>query len=188
MSYEDIGRIYGITGAAIKKAAKKFGLQLKPRRTVTESEDFSHGGSTYPLVNCMNCGTAFRYSPKKHTRFCSHRCQHEYQYIQYISRWQQNLESGFSDSSFSLSKHIRRYLFEKYDNRCQLCDWGETNPFTKRVPLQIHHIDGNFRNNTEDNLQLLCPNCHSLTENYGSRNKNGDHQRTLYFGKSPNRN
>ena len=24
----------------------------------------------------------------------------------------------------------------------------------------------------ESNLQLLCPNCHSLTENFGSRNKN----------------
>ncbi len=27
-------------------------------------------------------------------------------------------------------------------------------------------------NNSEDNLQLLCPNCHALTENFGSRNKN----------------
>lgn len=27
-------------------------------------------------------------------------------------------------------------------------------------------------NNKEENLQLLCPNCHSLTENFGSSNKN----------------
>ena len=27
-------------------------------------------------------------------------------------------------------------------------------------------------NNNEDNLELLCPNCHALTENYGNLNKN----------------
>ena len=27
-------------------------------------------------------------------------------------------------------------------------------------------------NNSEENLQLLCPNCHSLTENFGARNQN----------------
>ena len=30
----------------------------------------------------------------------------------------------------------------------------------------------NRMNNSEENLQLLCPNCHSLTENFGSRNIN----------------
>lgn len=47
---------------------------------------------------------------------------------------------------------------------------GEVNPVTKLVPLQIHHIDGDCLNNNEDNLELLCPNCHSLTETYGNLN------------------
>jgi predicted restriction endonuclease len=67
---------------------------------------------------------------------------------------------------------IRRYLFEKYNSKCQRCGWGEVNSFTKLVPLQVHHIDGNCINNNEDNLQLLCPNCHSLTDTYGSLNAN----------------
>jgi len=37
--------------------------------------------------------------------------------------------------------------------------------------LQIHHIDGNYLNSSEENLILLCPSCHSLTETYGSKNK-----------------
>jgi predicted HNH restriction endonuclease len=45
-------------------------------------------------------------------------------------------------------------------------------PITGNIPLQIHHIDGDATNNKEENLQLLCPNCHTLTENYGSLNKN----------------
>ena len=63
-------------------------------------------------------------------------------------------------------------MFRKYKNKCQLCGCGETNKFTNRIPLQIHHIDGDCTNNDESNLQLLCPNCHSLTSNFGSLNKN----------------
>ena len=68
--------------------------------------------------------------------------------------------------------YIRRYLFEKYNNSCQQCGWSKTNIHTELVPLQIHHIDGDCTNNKENNLELLCPNCHALTENFGSRNKN----------------
>lgn len=79
---------------------------------------------------------------------------------------------------------IRTYLFEKYHSKCQICGWDEINPFTGRVPLQIHHIDGDSCNNREENLQLLCPNCHSLTENFGSRNDNANSGRSIYYGKA----
>lgn len=71
-----------------------------------------------------------------------------------------------------ISNNIRTYLFEKYNNSCQICGWNKVNAFTGKCPLEIHHIDGNYLNNTEENLQLLCPNCHSLTENFKSLNKN----------------
>lgn len=35
-------------------------------------------------------------------------------------------------------------------------------PITGEPPLHVHHIDGDATNNSEDNLQLLCPNCHSF--------------------------
>ena len=38
------------------------------------------------------------------------------------------------------------------------------------IPLELHHQDGNRRNNTLDNLTLLCPNCHALTDSYRGRN------------------
>ena len=38
------------------------------------------------------------------------------------------------------------------------------------MPLEIHHIDGNHKNNHLENLQILCPNCHALTNNYRGRN------------------
>lgn len=67
---------------------------------------------------------------------------------------------------------VKCFLMEKYDCKCQECGWGKENPVTHKVPLQVHHIDGDSTNNTLKNLQLLCPNCHSLTSNFGSLNKN----------------
>lgn len=48
---------------------------------------------------------------------------------------------------------------------CQLEEWqGEL------IPLEIHHIDGDKLNNTLENLQILCPNCHALTDNWRGKN------------------
>jgi len=41
----------------------------------------------------------------------------------------------------------------------------------KPLLLQIDHKDGNWRNNTADNLRFLCPNCHSQTDNYGNKKR-----------------
>lgn len=70
-----------------------------------------------------------------------------------------------------LSSYIRRYLFEKYNYKCAKCDWAKINPYSNTIPLEIEHIDGNSQNNSENNLVLLCPNCHSLTSTYRGLNK-----------------
>jgi hypothetical protein len=50
-------------------------------------------------------------------------------------------------------------------NRCKNHEWlGEP------IPLELEHKDGNRKNNTRDNLECLCPNCHSRTPFYRSRN------------------
>lgn len=40
-----------------------------------------------------------------------------------------------------------------------------------RIVLEVHHKDGNRKNNELDNLQLLCPNCHAMTDNWRGRGK-----------------
>lgn len=170
LSYEEIGRRYEVTGAAIKKAAKRLGIELPTRRKINEAEHFNKDrNSRY----CMVCGTKL---PSENKKFCSYKCQQEYLYLTYIDRWKNGLETGTVGSD-QVSKRIRRYLFNKFNNECCKCHWHEVNPYSGLIPLQVHHKDGNCLNNNEENLELLCPNCHSLTENYGNLNEHSQRVR-----------
>lgn len=55
-------------------------------------------------------------------------------------------------------------------HRCERC--AETRWLEEPIPLEVHHIDGDSLNNEMNNLKLLCPNCHALTENYRGKNIN----------------
>jgi hypothetical protein len=66
---------------------------------------------------------------------------------------------------------VRKYLIEKFGERCARCGWAERHPTTGRVPLEVEHIDGNWKNCAEDNLTVLCPNCHSLTPTFRNLNR-----------------
>ena len=126
-----------------------------------------HGQKKPDHSYCLNCSKEIT----RGRRFCDNTCYAEYERKQYIERWKQGKETGIIGED-GIATAIRKYIFEKHHNSCELCGWNEINPYTGLVPLQIHHIDGNCKNNTEENLQLLCPNCHALTENFGSRNNN----------------
>lgn len=128
---------------------------------------------------CLNCGKHF--TPCRNTagKFCSNKCQVEYEHTQYILRWKDGKESGLR-GSYNISRHIRRYMLEKAHNKCQRCGWSEQNPTTGEIPLDIHHKDGDFTNNKEENLEVLCPNCHSLTDTYKRLNRGGRKDRKKY--------
>ena len=167
MSYDKIGKLYGVSGAAIRKAAKKLGIVLPKRRKINKSETFNKGKILVEKKICLNCDNEL---VENRAKYCSNLCQKEFEYKSYISDWKQGLKDGMRGSD-QISKYIRRYFFSKYDNKCQECNWSEINIYTNLIPLQIHHIDGDCTNNIEENLELLCPNCHALTDNWGSTNK-----------------
>ena len=165
-TYESIGRMFGCTGANIKKQCKKLGIPIIQRRKINASENFNKGKKH--TRKCANCGNDLPQTAKK---YCCLECQQEKQYKDFIERWKRGEEDGVS-GRYGVSNHIKRYLFEKHHYKCEKCDWGEENPITHNIPLQIHHINGDCTDNREENLQLLCPNCHSLTETFGNLNKN----------------
>jgi Zn finger protein HypA/HybF involved in hydrogenase expression len=98
-------------------------------------------------------------------------------YLTYIEKWKMGKVTGMR-GKYSISHYIVRYLFEKYNNKCSKCGWNEVNQYTGKIPLETEHIDGDYTNNKEENLDLLCPNCHSLTPTYKGANRgNGRKER-----------
>lgn len=62
-----------------------------------------------------------------------------------------------------------RLIEEGYKEfKCECC--GLSTWLGKEIPLELHHKDGDNQNNELENLELLCPNCHSLTDNYRWKN------------------
>lgn len=55
---------------------------------------------------------------------------------------------------------------------CEECGWARR-AAEGHLPLEIHHVNGDTADNRLENLQILCPNCHSLKPFYRSRIRNG---------------
>ena len=66
------------------------------------------------------------------------------------------------------TQKFRTALFKLRGKQCECCKI--TTWLNQPIHLELHHIDGDKSNNELTNLQLLCPNCHSYTDNYGSKN------------------
>lgn len=78
----------------------------------------------------------------------------------------------YSKSTCVKTNVLKNKLFEDgiREQKCEEC--GITEWIGEKVPLELHHIDGDRFNNNFDNLQILCANCHSLTPNHsGKKNK-----------------
>lgn len=62
-------------------------------------------------------------------------------------------------------KLIKDGIKEAKCERCGLSEW-----LNQPIPLELHHKDGNHYNNDLENLEILCPNCHSLEPNNSGKN------------------
>lgn len=129
--------------------------------------------------HCINCGKEINDNKRKR-KYCSNACQVEYQQKEWEAKWFSGEINGFYETDHwgNIPDRIRNYLFKKFDSKCSKCGWGEINPYTGKIPLEVEHIDGNHKNNRPENLTLLCPNCHALTEFYRGANKGKGRKKT----------
>lgn len=99
-----------------------------------------------PRNNCLYCGAECN---KPRQKYCNLGCQADFKNIQYINDWKSGIINGCLEKSGKASGTIHRYIWEKYDHKCARCGWCEKHPILGYPPLEIEHIDGDWRNCTE---------------------------------------
>lgn len=128
------------------------------------------------LVKCNFCEKEFKYVSNSKTKFCSITCASNYRISQTNLKIENNITTDITT--------IKRYLLNK-SSSCAIC--GISNMWNNLpLTLQLDHIDGDSDNNNLNNLRLVCPNCHSQTDNFSGKNRGKElktAKRNLYFRK-----
>lgn len=115
-------------------------------------------------MTCLTCGKQLN---KNATKYCSKKCEKEFQLCTYIEQWKEGKHTGTIGIKKPVpSKYIQTY-FKKQQQICSECKIEQWN--NQPLTMEIDHINGNRYDNSIQNLRLLCPNCHSQTNTF--RNK-----------------
>lgn len=133
---------------------------------------------------CLYCGLEITGKDKSRKKFCNSSCAASY------NNMQRNPMSNETKKKISntlkkdiivnethkknISKkalHLKDRLYRDgvKERKCEIC--GITEWQGKEINFQLHHINGNHSDNRIENLQILCPNCHSQTDNYCHLNR-----------------
>jgi hypothetical protein len=96
----------------------------------------------------FECKVSRLKNSKSGLHFCSRECKEK----------AQSLDGGFEEIQpehyGTGTPRYRERAFQKYGIRCKDCDEE------RRYLLTVHHKDGNRENGSDDNLEVLCMNCH----------------------------
>jgi endogenous inhibitor of DNA gyrase (YacG/DUF329 family) len=115
---------------------------------------------------CGQCGI-----PTSKEEFCSRQCR----MINTFKVWKAN--GSLTNQQSKLPKSIRVGLLDEANWQCTWiredtglrCTESRVHSDGRSI-LQIDHIDGNAENNVYENLRVLCPSCHAMTDSFGARN------------------
>jgi hypothetical protein len=113
---------------------------------------------------CLNCSKENKIKGMQYNnKYCNNQCQGERIFLtETLPR--------FKRGEISTMRTLHKCIKSLHGYKCQLCG-NEGSHNNKPLALQIDHIDGKASNNDPKNLRLLCPNCHSQTDTYVSKNK-----------------
>lgn len=165
LSYETIGKYYGVSGTYIKKVAYNLGISL-PGRKKFPIGWIPHNKGKKKIKNCINCNKECNFFSKK---YCSLTCQQQYQSKKLLEKFLAG-DEYFQRATYNPCK-FKPYIIKEQNNKCAICgilnEWNN-----KPIIFIIDHIDGNAANNKRENLRCVCPNCDSQLPTFKSKNKN----------------
>ncbi len=143
------------------QAAVKAGLLTSRSRAQSISLALGGDGTAKLTTHCLECSVEYSFNKTSRSgKFCSVRCSTDY-------IWRTKHLASILNGTAGEGA-LRKYLRSQSNtcSRCGIGDWmGEA------LTLQVDHIDGDCDNNHLSNVRLLCPNCHSQTPNFGSKNR-----------------
>lgn len=143
---------YELNGEKFKEWQKK-NPEAERNRIEKIRKSNSHNRVTQIEIQCETCGRKIlKYNSEiknnKHN-FCSQKC-----YLKSSIPTENILKR---DNITHESRHYAFYFARKlYGDNCMNCG-SEKN-------INVHHKDGNRRNNNPDNLRILCSSCHHRTD------------------------
>lgn len=102
VSYEFIGRKYGVSGNAVKKAAKRLGIILQQKRSINPNEHFNKGKRSKEFY-CQYCGKICKNanSLSNHERLCHDNPNRQISYVNHGK----------------MPEHTKNYYITKYKTR-----------------------------------------------------------------------
>lgn len=113
------------------------------------------------MFKCLNCGKEQPFRKNTDNKYCNNKCQQEHAYM--------IRKDKFYKGEKISSNIIKRILIEDRGYKCEEC--GNSEWLNKPITLELEHSDGNYMNDTVENLKLLCPNCHSMTPTFKGKNR-----------------
>lgn len=114
---------------------------------------------------CIYCGEIFKPIKNSKGKFCGVKCVAEYKKYKTLERDKLAFDSGALKSR----NRIKIFIKNRDGEKCSKCNNSEW--MGCKITLWLDHIDGNASNNTPENFRLICPNCDSLNNTFGGKNR-----------------
>jgi hypothetical protein len=129
------------------------------------------------MNTCSWCGTKFVGHRTSRGKFCGFDCMGKSNSDKVLQSWLSGEDPGWTGKTVQLKTTVRRYILAQAGNACSICGWSEKHPIDGLPLVEVDHINGDPFDCSPENLRVLCPNHHAMTETHRARNRGSGRKR-----------